>query len=202
MPNYFGFQRFGIDGDNYIKGQEIIEGKRKERNRKLKQMYINAYQSYLFNQWLSKRIETSKIIDSFKAKEISQKLDLDEDVIKSIQTQKHPLKLLKGDVMSHYPYGKIFYCEDLESESSKFFDKDRVPTGLLSGKKAKLAVDDAWKFENEFVKETNEQGSRRFAWVFPDNISSEYKEEKAWFELSFELPKGSYATELIAELLH
>lgn len=202
MPNYFGFQRFGIDGDNYLKGQELIEGKRKERNRKLKQMYINAYQSYLFNQWLSKRIETSKIIDSFKANEIAQKLNLDETTIKSIQQQKHPFKVLKGDVMSHYPYGKIFYCEDLESESSKFFEKDRVPTGLLAGKKTKLALEDALKFEEDFIKETNEQGSRRFAWIFPENISSEYKEEKAWFEMSFELPKGSYATELIAELLH
>ncbi|MEA3290186.1 MAG: tRNA pseudouridine(13) synthase TruD [Campylobacterota bacterium] len=202
MPNYFGFQRFGIDGDNYIKGQEIIEGKRREKNRKLKQMFINAYQSYLFNQWLSKRIEISKIIESFKASEISEKLNLDENMIKDIQKQKHPLKVLKGDVMSHYPYGKIFYCEDLDSESEKFYLKDRVPTGLLSGKKTKLAVDDALKFESPFIKETKEDGARRFAWIFPQNISSEYKEEKAWFELGFELPKGSYATELISELIH
>ncbi|MEA3354186.1 MAG: tRNA pseudouridine(13) synthase TruD [Campylobacterota bacterium] len=202
MPNYFGFQRFGIDGDNYKKGEEIIAGSRKERNRKLKQMYINAYQSYLFNLWLSKRIEISKIIDNFKADEISSKLNLDVETIKSIQKQQHPLKVLKGDVMSHYPYGKIFYCEDLESESEKFYKKDRVPTGLLTGKKAKLAVDDALKFEEPFIKPTTEDGTRRFAWIFPDNISSEYKEEKAWFELNFELPKGSYATELIAELIH
>lgn len=202
MPNYFGFQRFGIEGDNYIKGQEIIEGKRKERNRKLKQMYINAYQSFLFNQWLSKRLEISKIVSGFKADEIHEKLGIDTETIRSLQKQKHPFKVLRGDVMSHYPYGKIFYCEDMESESSKFNDKDRVPTGLLAGKKVKLAAEDALKFEQEFIKETKEQGSRRFAWVFPENISSNYKEEKAWFELGFELPKGSYATELIAELLH
>lgn len=202
MPNYFGFQRFGIDGDNYIKGKEIIEGHKKERNRKLRQMYINAYQSHLFNEWLSKRIEISKIIDNFKANEISDRLGLDEKTIKQIQKQPHPLKLLKGDLMSHYPFGRIFYVEDMESESTKFYQRDRVPTGLLSGKKAKHAQDDALKFEEEFIHETHEHGSRRFAWIFPENISSNYKEEKAWFELSFELPKGSYATELIAELLH
>ena len=202
MPNYFGFQRFGIDGDNYLKGKDIIDGKLKERNRKLKQMYLNAYQSYLFNNWLSKRIEISKIIENFKANEITAKLNLDEENIKEIQKQPHPFKVLKGDVMNHYPYGKIFYCEDLESESEKFYKKDRVPTGLLSGKKSKHAIEDALKFEEEFIVSTNEQGSRRFAWVFPENISSEYKEEKAWFEINFELPKGSYATELISELLH
>ena len=63
-------------------------------------------------------------------------------------------------------------------------------------------MDDALKFETEFIKETKESGARRFAWIFPTNIDSEYKEEKAWFELNFELPKGSYATEFISELLH
>jgi tRNA pseudouridine13 synthase len=202
MPNYFGFQRFGIDGDNYKKGQEIIEGHKKEKNKKLRQMFIHAYQSYLFNMWLSKRIEISKVINSFKAEEISSKLDLSVDTIKSLQKQSHPIKVLKGDVMSHYPFGKIFYAEDLDFESEKFFNYDRVPTGLLSGKKAKHAIDDALKFEEEFTKETHEHGSRRFAWIFPTNISSNYKEEKAWLELNFELPKGSYATELIAELTH
>ncbi len=202
MPNYFGFQRFGLDGDNYKKGEAIIAGTLKVRDRKLRQMYINAYQSYLFNAWLSKRIEISKIMDNFEANEISDKLGLSVETIKEIQKQKHPFKVLNGDVFSHYPYGKIFHIENVAEEAEKFYQRDRVPTGLLSGKKTKLAVDDALQFEEEFIKETKEDGSRRFAWIFPSEISSEYKEEKAWFELNFELPKGSYATELISELIH
>ena len=202
IPNYFGFQRFGNDGDNYLKGKDIIDGKLKEKKRKLKQMYINAYQSYLFNSWLSKRIEVSKLIDGFKANEIASKVGLDVDTVKEIQKQKHPLKILKGDVFSHYPYGRLFYVENTEEEAEKFYNRDRVPTGLLAGSKTKFAIDDALKFEEEFMEETKEDGARRFAWVFPSEISSEYKEIKAWFELSFELPKGSYATEVISELLH
>ncbi len=202
MANYFGFQRFGIDGDNYLKGKDLIDGKIKVRNRKLREMYINAYQSYLFNSWLSKRIEISKMINNFTADEISFQVGLPKDTIKEIQKQKHPFKILKGDVFSHYPYGRLFYAEDVVEEADKFFKQDRVPTGLLAGKKTKLAIDDALIFENEYNKETKEDGGRRFAWIFPTNISSEYKEEKNWFELNFELPKGSYATELISELLH
>jgi tRNA pseudouridine13 synthase len=202
MANYFGYQRFGIDGDNYKKGEALINGSLKVRDRKLKGMYINAYQSYLFNSWLSKRIEISKLIDNFKANEIASKLGLNENTIKKIQKQKHPFKVLEGDLFNHYPYGKLFYIENVEEEAQKFFERDRVPTGLLSGKKTKYAINDACKFEEEFIKETKENGSRRFAWIFPQNISSEYKEEKNWFELNFELPKGSYATELIGELLH
>ncbi|MDB4257238.1 tRNA pseudouridine(13) synthase TruD [Arcobacteraceae bacterium] len=202
MPNYFGFQRFGLDGDNYKKGEAIIAGTLKVRDRKLKQMYINAYQSYLFNSWLSKRIEIGKIVDNFKATEISEKLGLSVETIKQLQSQKHPFKVFKGDVFSHYPYGKLFNIEDLEEESEKFYNHDRVPTGLLSGNKTKFATYDALKFEEDFMKETKEDGARRFAWIFPSEISSEYKDERAWFELSFELPKGSYATEFISELIH
>jgi tRNA pseudouridine13 synthase len=202
MANYFGFQRFGIDGDNYLKGKQIVVGNLRERNKKLKQMYINAYQSYLFNNWLSKRIEISKLLDNFKAVELKDKLNLSIDKIKQIQSQQHPFKIFQGDLMHHYPYGKIFYATDLESESEKFLAYDRVPTGLLCGKKVKLAQDDARNLEKEFDVAMNEYGSRRFAWVFPTEIQSEFKEEKNWFELNFSLPKGSYATELIAELLH
>ena len=120
IPNYFGFQRFGIEGDNYKKGKDIIDGKLKEKRRNLKQMYINAYQSYLFNSWLSKRIEISKLIDAFEPKEIYQRLNLPLDVVKQMKKQKHPFKLMTGDLLSHYPFGKIFTIENLEEESLKF----------------------------------------------------------------------------------
>ncbi|WP_122893259.1 tRNA pseudouridine(13) synthase TruD [Arcobacter peruensis] len=202
MPNYFGFQRFGIDGDNYKKGKAIIEGTLKEKRRNLKQMYINAYQSHLFNSWLSKRIEISKLVDAFEPKEIYQKLNLPLDVVKRMKKQKHPLKIMTGDLLSHYPFGKIFTIEDLETESDKFFERDRVPTGLLSGKRVKNSVDLAYEIEKEFEAPTGEDGARRFAWVFPSDVESNYKEDKNWMELKFTLPKGCYATELIAEIIH
>lgn len=203
IPNYFGFQRFGIEGDNYKKGKDIIDGKLKERNRNLKQMYINAYQSFLFNKWLSKRIEISKLVDAFEPKEIYEKLNLPLDVVKRMKKQKHPFKLITGDLLSHYPYGKIFNIEDLETESDKFLSRDRVPTGLLCGSRVKKSIDLAYEIEKEFdEKVQQEDGARRFAWIFPEDLESNYKEEKNWMEIQFYLPKGSYATEVIAEIIH
>ena len=202
MPNYFGFQRFGIDGENYKKGKQIVEGTLKERNRNLKQMFINAYQSYLFNAWLSKRIEISKLIEAFEPKEICEKLNLPLDEVKRAKKQPHPFKILTGDLLSHYPFGKIFIIDDLETESQKFFEKDRVPTGLLSGKRVKKSEGLAYEIEKDFEVQMSEDGARRFAFVFPENLQSNYKEDKNHMELSFYLPKGSYATELIAEILH
>ncbi len=202
MPNYFGFQRFGIEGDNYKKGEAIINGELREKNRKLKQMYINAYQSYLFNNWLSKRIEISKLIEVFEPKEIYEKLELPLDVVKQMKKQSHPFKIIPEDLMSHYPYGRIFLAEDLESESDKFFQRDRVPTGLLCGKRVKKSEGLAYNIEKEFDKQINEDGARRFAWIFPEEIESNYKDDKNWMELQFTLPKGSYATEFISEIIH
>ncbi len=202
MPNYFGFQRFGIEGDNYKKGKAIIEGTLKEKRRNLKQMYINSYQSYLFNNWLSKRIEISKLVAAFEPKEICERLNLPLDVVKRMKKQKHPLKIMTGDLLSHYPFGKIFTIEDLETESDKFYDRDRVPTGLLSGKRVMNSVDLAYEIEKEYEAPTGEDGARRFAWIFPEEVESNYKEDKNWMELKFMLPKGCYATELIAEIIH
>ena len=202
MPNYFGFQRFGIEGDNYKKGQAIVKGELKERNRKLKQMFVNSYQSYLFNNWLSKRIEVSKLVDSFKPEEIYEKLELPLDIVKQMKSQEHPFKLIPGDLMSHYPYGKIFHVENLSEESAKFFARDRVATGLLCGKRVKKADGLAQNIEKDFDVDTKEDGARRFAWVFPEDIETNFKEEKNWMELQFTLPKGSYATEFIAEVIH
>lgn len=202
IPNYFGFQRFGIDGNNYLKGKDIVEGKLKERKKNLRQMYVNAYQSYLFNNWLSKRIEISKLVTAFEPKEIYEKIKLPLDEVKLMKKQKHPFKLMRGDLMSHYPFGRIFYVEDVEDEAQKFFDKDRVATGLLCGKRVKKAQELAQAFEEEFDVNMNEDGARRFAWVFPTEVESNYKEDKNWFEVQFTLPKGSYATEVISELIH
>ena len=202
IPNYFGFQRFGIEGNNYEKGKAIIEGTLKEKNRKLKQMYINSYQSHLFNLWLSKRIEISKLVAAFEPKEIYSKLGFELETVKQMKKQPHPFKILPGDIMSHYPFGKIFFAEDMESEAEKFNKMDRVPTGILPGKRVKRSNAIAAAIEKEYDKELLIDGARRFAWVFPTEVSSEYKEEKNHFELSFSLPKGSYATTLIEELIH
>ena len=202
MPNYFGIQRFGIEGDNYKKGEAIINGELKEKNRKLKQMYLNSYQSYLFNGWLSKRIEISKLINSFEPKELVSNVDMDEVTLKSLKQQSHPFKIFEGDLMEHYPYGRLFYAEDLQSEAEKFNERDRVPTGLLPGKRVKLAEKLARTYEEKFDKKTFEDGSRRYAWVFPTDIKSTYKEDDRHYEIEFFLPKGSYATEFIRELIH
>jgi tRNA pseudouridine13 synthase len=200
MPNYFGFQRFGIDGENYKKGKEILEGTLREKNRKLHQFYINSYQSYLFNAWLSKRVQISKLVESFSADELTTVLPFPKEELALMKTQKHPFKLIHGDVMMHYPYGKLFHYEE-DAEIERFDNHDISVSGLLAGERAARATDLAKIIEEEFdLISKGVDGMRRYGWVYPEEVEGHYKENEAWFELHFTLPKGSYATVLIEEI--
>jgi len=199
MPNYFGYQRFGNDGQNYLSGEALSKGVLHEKNKTKRRFLINAYQSHLFNAWLSRRIEISHLIESFQPHEIAPTLNLDAALVKRLKTQKHPFKVLPGDVMMHYPFGKLFHVDSLD-DANRLFQKDSVPTGALFGKKMTRAEDEAAIIESSFFQEVKADGARRYAWVFPTELQGTYKEQEHWYELSFTLPKGSYATTLLEEI--
>lgn len=217
IPNYFSYQRFGKTLDNYLLGQEIVEGKRKMRDKKMQNFLISAYQSHLFNQWLSLRITLSHLVENVESKDLYRALNLqfegkeipqifeDRGYCKALKEQPHFFKILSGDYLCHYPFGKNFMVEQeaILEDSQRFLAKDIVPTGLLSGTKAQIAQREAGIFENLFAdSRIKSVGQRRYAWVFPENLTFAYKEEEAQGELGFFLPKGAYATNLLRELAH
>jgi tRNA pseudouridine13 synthase len=59
LPNYFGPQRQGKAGHNYQVGAELLhDARRREKmNRSQRIWYLNAYQSFLFNRILARRID-------------------------------------------------------------------------------------------------------------------------------------------------
>jgi len=200
MPNFFGYQRFGNDGDNHILGEQIAKGEKKERNPKLKQLLISAYQSHLFNLWLSKRLEINMLIQNFEVAELETLLNLPRDEIQRVKKQKHPFKLLLGDMMEHYPYGRLFEYDATQEDDSRFENRDISITGLLCGKKTKIASGFARTIEKDFDTEILADGARRYAWVYPEDVEGRFKQVEAQYELNFTLPKGSYATVLIEEI--
>ncbi|MRJ01917.1 MAG: tRNA pseudouridine(13) synthase TruD [Epsilonproteobacteria bacterium] len=203
IPNYFGYQRFGVDGRNYLLGKEIVEGERRERRRELRRLYISAYQSHLFNLWLSKRVQYSKFLKAFKAEELTEILALPKGVVQELQDQPQFFKLFPGDLMEHYPSGRLFLADNVRAESLRFSAREIAPTGLLPGMRTKRAEDLARKIEKEFDDQRIEAfGGRRYAWVFGENMEGRYRESEAWYELNFFLPKGSYATVLLEEIAH
>jgi len=200
-PNYFGHQRFGMYGDNWQEGEKILSGELKMRDRKKREFLVSAYQSYLFNNWLSRRIEICKLLEDFSEAETERLLDLPSGTLEGSKKQKPFFKILEGDLLMHYPHGRIFYAEKPLEESERLEIRDLSVTGLLPGKKVKLAEGKARAAEAGFDQEMREGGARRYAWIFPTEIQGKYIPERAHYELAFFLPKGCYATTIVA-LLH
>lgn len=197
VPNYFGNQRFGTEGNNWEEGKKLCEGTLKMRDRKTREFLMGSYQSYLFNHWLSKRMELNLLLEKFSEAETEKVMGLPEGALKGTKEQPNFFKLVEGDVMMHYPYGRLFNVENLKEEAKRFETKDIAPTGLLPGKKTKPSESIAGMIEAPYREEIPLQGARRYAWIQVTEITKNYVEEKAHYELSFVLPKGCYATNVL-----
>lgn len=208
LPNYFGYQRFGKEKNNHIEGKKIIHKQTKYRDKTLQNFLISSYQSDLFNQWLSYRIKLNKIFFHFKLDEIKEALKIenifwDKEKIRQIKEQKHFFKILQGDVLQHYPFGKFFHTQQQEEDIQRFIQRQLSITGPIYGKKMFSSKDDSYYIEEKFLdSKIYVDGSRRYAWIWPEDISYRYIEQEAWLELEFFLPKGSYATIFIEEIAH
>ena len=105
LPNYYGVQRFGADGDNADKGREILMG-RGPRQHWLRRFLLSAFQSLLFNDYLAERIRR----DWFGS-------------------------LLTGDLAKKTDTGGMFEVTELEKEKPRFMAGEITYTGPIFGHK-------------------------------------------------------------------
>ncbi len=168
LPNYFGYQRFGRDGDSIEQAKEMIAGDLHIEDSKLKKFLISIYQSQFFNEWLRERVLFSRENNNGK------------------------YKLLNGDIYMT-PEGKIFTPKSAPQKD--FEDAKVMPTGLLCGRGVYRARDEARKIEEKYDDGfLYEKGLRRPAIIFPKDVVCKYNKDFHKFSLEFSLPKGSYAT--------
>ena len=57
VPNYFGEQRFGIEGGNLIEADKLFSSWTPQKHKKMPSIIISAARSYLFNLVLSNRVK-------------------------------------------------------------------------------------------------------------------------------------------------
>ena len=179
LPNFYGPQRFGIERNNAQKGHEILTGQRREKNKWFRKFLLAAYQSHLFNDYLTLRIHKG-LYD----------------------------KILLGDVAKKHETGGIFVVEEFESEQKRLDNKEICYTGPMFGKKMKSAEGESAELEEEVLKknhvkweelvEARLNGTRRQGIIIPE-IQSEIEEDG--IRLRFKLPKGAYATVVLRECM-
>jgi tRNA pseudouridine13 synthase len=201
IPNYYGYQRFGEDAKSYLQGKEIAHSGKKLKGAKEK-LLVAAYQSYLFNKWLSHRIHISKIISKNRPEKAATILEYPLALVKVLAKQPQFFKLFIGDDIQSYPFGKSYYLQEFNETIHAFKAQKVSPTGLLVGAKVKRALADARHLEVAFDDEELYalKGERRYAWIFPKDLKLHYNEEEQTLTMAFFLPKGAYATTFLEEI--
>jgi tRNA pseudouridine13 synthase len=179
LPNFYGAQRFGIEGDNAQRGREVLSG-RGPRERWLKRFLLSAYQAALFNDWLTERIRRGWFE-----------------------------RLLTGDIAKKTDTGGLFEVVDAAVELPRFQRGEITYTGPIygarmwwaSGEPGELerSVLEAAEVTTEMLRRARLDGSRRPARLFLSDLSIESHPEGLLF--TFTLPKGAYATTVLREFM-
>ncbi|MCK4842907.1 MAG: tRNA pseudouridine(13) synthase TruD [Methylococcales bacterium] len=181
IPNYFGVQRFGHQGQNVNKALALFDGAKVKREQR--SIYLSAARSYLFNQLLASRVNAANW-----NKAISGDCFIFDQSNSYFKTER-----LDNSVVQRAQAGEIH------------------PAGMMFGKGKSEVTDQALVFENAVVTENQAlvdglikydlTADRRALRVFVNDLSWIFKED-AELLLSFSLPSGSYATSVLRELVN
>ncbi|CEG55529.1 tRNA pseudouridine(13) synthase TruD [Legionella fallonii] len=181
VPNYFGEQRFGIEGGNLLKAEELLVNGRKVKDRFLKGMYCSAARSWLYNLILAKRVNESTwnrpllgdVMQLSGSNSIFVIDEVDEEITRRIKENDiSPASPLPGKTKNKVKGAALQLIEDIY--------RDWQP--WLAGLE-RLGLEESWRANILHIKQLN------------------YTLQEQQLELAFTLPAGSYATALLRELV-
>lgn len=178
VPNYFGPQRFGLAGLNAEEGLRVLRGESSLRDPRLRRFLVSSVQSAVFNRFLSLRLARG-LFDA----------------------------LLAGDMAKKHDTGGVFRVEDAEAETPRARRGEVSATGTLFGRKVRPLDGEAGALEQEALAAfaltpqdfQSRKGDRRLTRVFLSG--AEVTPTPDGYLLSFELPRGSFATSVLREVV-
>jgi tRNA pseudouridine13 synthase len=183
LPNFYGPQRFGRDGETAALGMALLRRERSHvRSPFLRKFALSAAQSLLFNDYLARR--------------------LTDGLLRTV---------LVGDVLAKWPAGGMFVAQDAAVEQARFDAREVVSAGPLFGRKTFAAAGVAAEREAIVFREAAlpvdafdgfgklVQGTRRHNLVYVDDLIAAV--EADGMRLTVTLPAGSYATVLLREVM-
>ena len=187
LPNAFGPQRFGHGGSNVGLGRALLanerspEAQRAGRDRFMRRLLISAFQAHLFNQVLAARLTEGLFASA-----------------------------VPGDLMKRLESGGLFVSEDPALDGPRVAAFEISPTGPMFGHRmmapraAALGREEAILEAEGLTLSSFErlgadgEGTRR-ALRLPVKIDVAPTEDGV--QLAFDLPKGSFATVVLRELM-
>ena len=148
------------------------------------------------------RVKLSATIAKYPADKAAKKLGYPLELVRVLAKQPQFLKLFLGDILQAYPYGKSSLLNEMMQGATSFAQKKISPTGLLCGANVERARSDAYHLEEPFDDRdlSTLKGDRRYAWIWPEEVETDYDSGSTTLTVKFFLPKGSYATAFLEEI--
>ena len=186
LPNYFGAQRFGHAGRNLPDALAWLGRGGRGRNRFEQKLFPCVVQSELFNRYLSARLALGA------------------------------RQLLAGEVVRLEGAGAMFRVDEVDKEQPRLDARDLHLTGPMIGPKMRPAAAVALELEQRLTRELGIEegmlnalgreapGTRRDLFAPLPDLQLEAVTDRAEpaLRLSFTLPAGGYATEVLRQLTH
>ncbi len=183
VPNYFGDQRFGIDGKNLEKAEIMFGGKR-VKDRFKRSIYLSSARSAMFNDVLSQRVKMNKwangiagdvmLLDNSHSYFLAE--EIDDKII---------LRLKEHDI---HPSGPLWGRGDLLSKGTVAEIENKLP--------------DKFELFDRGLKNARLDQERRSLRLSVNDLNWNYDIDNKLLELSFFLPAGGYATSVLREIVN
>jgi len=185
LPNYFGDQRFGRQGDNAQRGLALLRGELRVKDRFQRRLLVSALQSAMFNAVLARRIEQQAV-----------------------------MRLWGGEVLQKVERGGMFVNnpDEIEIDQRRLEARELCITGPICGPRMPLPAPGSQALEQEqqvFLEHgvtpqhfaamgRIARGGRRPLTVLV--AAAVVAQVAEGLQLSFSLPPGAYATVLLREV--
>nr|WP_192458793.1 tRNA pseudouridine(13) synthase TruD [Musicola keenii] len=183
VPNYFGSQRFGREGNNLVQALRWANDEIRIRERGKRSFYLSAARSELFNQVVSKRLAAYGVGTVFC-----------------------------GDALQLSGRGSWFVVkpEEIDSVEPRVAAGELQITAPLPGDGEPGTQSDALAFELDclshhaallsLLQRERVEPARRAIMLYPQHMTWSWLDEQT-LELGFWLPAGCFATSVVRELV-
>lgn len=181
VPNYFGLQRFGEQGNNVLGALEYAERDELPAARNLRSRLLSAGRSALFNRVLAQRVH------------------------KRTWNSAHV-----GDVLAFTGSRSFFLASAKDCDDPRLAELDVHPTGPLWGdgelacqgqtREDELQIAGAWPKLCAWLERAKLHQERRILRLPVRDLSWTYPEEKC-LQVQFILPPGCFATVVLREMV-
>ncbi|GAB4298770.1 MAG: tRNA pseudouridine(13) synthase TruD [Thiohalomonadaceae bacterium] len=183
VPNYFGAQRFGIDGGNLAAAEALLAGRRREPDRHKRGLYISAARSLLFNAVLSARVAAG-----------TWQTPLAGEVVQVGETQ----SLVTCDaptpaIVERVAAGELHLTGPLWGRGQS------LSAGAV--RELEQAVLDEYALWCRGLEAAGLQQERRALCLRPQALEWALDDMQGTLTLTFQLPAGAYATTVLREVV-